>query len=122
MDADLDEGGHLVCKTTGSSWTPLFMLAAALVIPAPGGQMATAPSSPRARRDMRHQPRHGDTGHPDGRTIRWTARNGPVAIDAPPGHAAVAAGRARIIRRPRRAVDAHEIARAEHSGAVSPLR
>ena len=34
-----DDGDILVCKTTDPSWTPLFMLAAALVIDT-GGQMS----------------------------------------------------------------------------------
>lgn len=39
MDADLDDGDILVCKTTDPSWTPLFMLADALVIDT-GGAMS----------------------------------------------------------------------------------
>ena len=39
MDADLDDGDILVCKTTDPSWTPLFMLAEALVIDT-GGAMS----------------------------------------------------------------------------------
>ncbi|WP_205698863.1 PEP-utilizing enzyme [Conexibacter sp. SYSU D00693] len=39
MDADLDDGDILVCRTTDPSWTPLFMLADALVIDT-GGQMS----------------------------------------------------------------------------------
>jgi pyruvate,water dikinase len=39
MAADLEEGDILVCATTDPSWTPLFMLAAALVIDT-GGAMS----------------------------------------------------------------------------------
>lgn len=39
MSADLDPGDILVCATTDPSWTPLFMLADALVIDT-GGQMS----------------------------------------------------------------------------------
>lgn len=39
MDADLDDGDILVCRTTDPSWTPLFMLADALVIDT-GGAMS----------------------------------------------------------------------------------
>jgi pyruvate,water dikinase len=39
MQADLDDGDILVCKTTDPSWTPLFMLAEALVIDT-GGAMS----------------------------------------------------------------------------------
>jgi pyruvate,water dikinase len=38
-DADLEPGDILVCVTTDPSWTPLFMLAEALVIDT-GGQMS----------------------------------------------------------------------------------
>ena len=38
-DADLEPGDILVCVTTDPSWTPLFMLADALVIDT-GGQMS----------------------------------------------------------------------------------
>jgi len=59
-DADLDGATILVCKTNGSLWTPLFMLACGA-----GHRHGRQMSQRRHRRPRSrctaHQPRHGDT-------------------------------------------------------------
>jgi pyruvate,water dikinase len=81
-EADLEPGDILVCVTTDPSWTPLFMLAEALVIDT-GGQMSHGAIVARelgvtcvintvtGTRDI-----------PDGATITVDGSSGRVAIEA----------------------------------------
>ena len=63
-NASFEPGDILVCETTDPSWTPLFMLADALVIDTGGEISPRRHRRPRARRHLRHQHRHRHPRHP----------------------------------------------------------
>ena len=81
--ADLDDGDILVCVTTDPSWTPLFMVASALVIDTGGAMSHGAIVARELGVPCVINTGTGTRDIPDGATITVDARNGTVTV----GHA-----------------------------------
>ncbi|HYF24204.1 MAG TPA: PEP-utilizing enzyme [Baekduia sp.] len=83
MDADLDDGDILVCRTTDPSWTPLFMLADALVIDTGGAMSHGAIVARELGVPCVINTVTGTRDIPDGATITVDPGAGTVEIHAP---------------------------------------
>jgi pyruvate,water dikinase len=92
LDADLDEGDILVCKTTDPSWTPLFMLAEALVIDTGGAMSHGAIVARELGVTCVINTVTGTREIPDGATITVDGATGVVEISGVPAPAEPAAG------------------------------
>ena len=86
--ADLEEGDILVCPTTDPSWTPLFMLAEALVIDTGGVMSYGAIVARELGVTCVINSKHGTRDIPDGAQITVDGASGRVIIHEP--HAASA--------------------------------
>lgn len=82
-DADLDEGDILVCPTTDPSWTPLFMLAEALVIDTGGVMSHGAIVARELGVTCVINSKHGTRDIPDGAQITVDGASGRVIIHEP---------------------------------------
>jgi phosphohistidine swiveling domain-containing protein len=82
-DADLDEGNILVCPTTDPSWTPLFMLAEALVIDTGGVMSHGAIVARELGVTCVINSKHGTRDIPDGAQITVDGTSGRVIIHEP---------------------------------------
>jgi pyruvate,water dikinase len=91
MDADLDDGDILVCRTTDPSWTPLFMLAEALVIDTGGAMSHGAIVARELGVTCVINTVTGTRDIPDGATITVDGSTGTVEIEAVHGDARVPA-------------------------------
>jgi phosphohistidine swiveling domain-containing protein len=82
-DADLDEGDILVCPTTDPSWTPLFMLADALVIDTGGVMSHGAIVARELGVTCVINSKHGTRDIPEGARITVDGTSGRVIIHQP---------------------------------------
>jgi phosphohistidine swiveling domain-containing protein len=82
-DADLEEGDILVCPTTDPSWTPLFMLAEALVIDTGGVMSHGAIVARELGVTCVINSKHGTRDIPDGAQITVDGASGRVIIHQP---------------------------------------
>jgi phosphohistidine swiveling domain-containing protein len=82
-DADLEEGDILVCPTTDPSWTPLFMLAEALVIDTGGVMSHGAIVARELGVTCVINSQHGTRDIPDGAQITVDGTSGRVIIHQP---------------------------------------
>jgi phosphohistidine swiveling domain-containing protein len=82
-DADLEEGDILVCPTTDPSWTPLFMLADALVIDTGGVMSHGAIVARELGVTCVINSKHGTRDIPDGVQITVDGTSGRVIIHQP---------------------------------------
>ena len=82
-DADLEEGDILVCPTTDPSWTPLFLLAEALVIDMGGVMSHGAIVARELGVTCVINSKHGTRDIPDGAQITVDGTSGRVIIHQP---------------------------------------
>ena len=82
-DADLEDGDILVCPTTDPSWTPLFMLADALVIDTGGVMSHGAIVARELGVTCVINSKHGTRDIPDGAQITVDGGSGRVVIHQP---------------------------------------
>jgi pyruvate,water dikinase len=92
LDADLDEGDILVCRTTDPSWTPLFMLAEALVIDTGGAMSHGAIVARELGVTCVINTVTGTRDIPDGATITVDGATGAIEISGAPAPAPPVAG------------------------------
>jgi phosphohistidine swiveling domain-containing protein len=79
--ADLDDGDILVCVTTDPSWTPLFMVASALVIDTGGAMSHGAIVARELGVPCVINTGTGTRDIPDGATITVDGRSGTVTVE-----------------------------------------
>jgi pyruvate,water dikinase len=80
-EADLDDGDILVCVTTDPSWTPLFMVASALVIDTGGAMSHGAIVARELGVPCVINTGTGTRDIPDGATITVDGRSGTVTVE-----------------------------------------